>query len=70
MTALIGAGMFGLVPHPMACLEPYSRDRHESPLFAEDDRPPVHGVREATTREQIAQPRRKLESAGMGGGVQ
>ena len=70
MTALIGAGMFGLVPHPMACLEPYRRDRHEAPLFAEDDRPPVRGVRETTTREQIAQPRRKLESAGMGGGVQ
>ena len=69
MTALIGAGMFGLVPHPMACLEPYCRDRHESPLFA-DDLPPVRGVREATTREQIAQPRRKLESAGMGEGVQ
>ena len=63
MTALIGAGMFGLVPHPMACLEPYRSDRHEP-------RPPLRGVREATTREQIAQPQRKLESTGLGGGVQ
>lgn len=70
MTALIGAGMFGLVPHPMACLEPYRRDRHEAPLFAEDDGPPARGVRETTIREQIAQPRRKFESAGVGGGVQ
>jgi hypothetical protein len=70
MTALIGAGMFGLVPHPMACLEPYCRDRHESSLFADDDRPPVRVARDATIREQIAQPRRKLESAVMGGGVQ
>jgi hypothetical protein len=70
MTALIGAGMFGLVPHPMACLEPYRSDRHESLLFAEDDRPPVRDVRDATTREQIAQPQRKLESTGLGGGVQ
>ena len=54
----------------MACLEPYRRDRHEAPSFAEDDGPPVRGVREPTTREQVAQPRRKLESAGMGGGVQ
>jgi hypothetical protein len=70
MTALMGAGMFGLVPHPMACLEPYPRDRHESLLFAEDDHPPVLGVQEATTRERIAQPSRKLESTGLGGGVQ
>ena len=70
MTALIGAGMFGLVAHPMACLEPYRRDRHEAPLLAEDDGSPVRGVRETTAREQIAQPCRKLESAGMGGSVQ
>jgi hypothetical protein len=67
MTALMGAGMFGLVPHPMACLEPY---RRESRLLAEDDLPLLHGVRDATTREQIAQPSRKLESTGLGGGVQ
>ena len=70
MTALIGAGMFGLVPHPMVCLEPYRCDRHEAPSFAQDDGPPEHGVGETTRREQVAQPRRKLESAGMGGGVQ
>jgi hypothetical protein len=70
MTALIGAGVFGLVPHPMACLEPYCRDRHESRLFADDDRSPVPGARDATTREQIAQPCRKLECAGMGGAAQ
>jgi hypothetical protein len=69
MTALIGAGMFGLVPHPMACLEPYRRDRHAARSLAEDDGPPVRGVRETTTQELIAQPRRKLESAGKGGGV-
>jgi hypothetical protein len=69
-TALIGAGMFGLVPQPMACLEPYRRDdRLTARSFAEDDGPPVRGVREATTQEQIAQTRRKLESAGMGGSV-
>ena len=51
MTALIGAGMFGLVPHPMACLEPYRRDRHESSLFADDDRPPVRGARETPLHE-------------------
>ena len=51
MTALIGAGMFGLVAHPMACLEPYRRDRHEAPLFAEEDGPPVRGVRETPLHE-------------------
>jgi hypothetical protein len=70
MTALIGAGMFGLVAHPIACLEPYRRDRHEAPSLAAEDGPPVRGVWEMIAREQIAQPRRKLESAGMGGGVQ
>jgi hypothetical protein len=70
MTALMSAGMFGLVPHPMACLEPYRRDRQKSLLFAEDDHPPVRDVRDGTTREQNAQPRRKLESTGLGGGVQ
>jgi hypothetical protein len=30
MTALIGAGMFGLVPHPMASLEPDYCDQPEA----------------------------------------
>ena len=56
MTALMGAGMFGLVPHPMACLEPYRRDRHESLLFAEDDRPPLRGVRKRLHENRLRNP--------------
>lgn len=70
MTALIGAGMFGLVAHPIARLEPYRRDRYETPSFTGEDGPPGHSVRETMAREQIAQPRRYLEAADMGGGVQ
>ena len=39
MTALIGAGMFGLVAHPIACLEPYRRGRHEAPFIGGGKRP-------------------------------
>jgi hypothetical protein len=70
MTALIGAGMFGLVAHPIACLEPYRRDRYEAPPFTEADDPPGCRVREPMAEQQIEPPRRHPEGAGMGGGVQ
>jgi hypothetical protein len=68
--ALIGAGVFGLVPHPMACLESYRRARREPYLFGEEVRLPQRDAQDANTREQIARPRHELENAGMGGGVQ
>ena len=46
MTALIGAGMFGLVAHPIACLEPYRRGRYEAPSSGEHCPPVQRGVRE------------------------
>jgi hypothetical protein len=73
MGALISAGVFGLVPHPAACLEPYRRDGHGSSLCSEEDHPPLRGVQDAAPQEQIeqiGQPRHKLDSAEMGGGVQ
>jgi hypothetical protein len=70
MGALLGAGVFGLVPHPLACLEPYRHDRRGRFLTAEDDAPLLRGVQHATTREQIAQRRPDVESARLGGGVQ
>ena len=57
MTALIGAGMFGVVPHPIASLGSYRHDRCES------------SVGEITTQEQVAHARHKLESERMGGDV-
>jgi hypothetical protein len=70
MGALMGAGAFGLVPYPVACLKPPLRDQQGSRLCAEDDHPALRAFQDGTSRELIAQPRHKLEIAGTGGGAQ
>jgi hypothetical protein len=60
----------GLVPHPMASLEPYYSDQPEAPSFLEDRGSPVRRARKTMAREMIAHARRRLESKAMGGGIQ
>ena len=69
MTALIGAGMFGLVPHPIASFGSYRRGRGEVPPSGEDAGLATRGIQEMSTREQVASPPRKLETAPLGGHV-
>src|SRR5262245_19804933 len=69
-SALIGASMFGPVPHPVASLGPYRQSNARSLRWGRTIGLPVRTIREMTSREHIAQPRDKLESAGVGGGVQ
>jgi hypothetical protein len=66
MTALIGAGTFGLVAHPTVCLAPERPVRWPLAVFDEDD---GSGGRRIA-REPIAHPHCKLEDADLGGGVQ
>ena len=67
MSALIGAGMFGLVPHPIASFSSYRRDQCEVPR--EDAGLVACRIREITTQDQVAPPPRKLETARLGGHV-
>jgi hypothetical protein len=69
MTALIGAGMFGLVPHPIASFGSYRHDQREVPAPGEHGGLATRRIREVTTPEQVASPPRKLDTAPLGGHV-